>query len=353
MARVLLASSLAVVLLCGMAQSAGFEGGGEGAVWSPDGTQVAYIGPAPREFVSPKTQTLTRTPGLNRVTVVAADGSGTRKVVATAPRGEILDEVRWAAGGRFVYEDSNYTLRSIDPASNVVARLGTVGVTGGVGEAFALSPNRRQVAFTAPCGCNVPQGTAVHLVATAGGVVRGLARPPDALDSDPSFSPDGKDLVFSRVVVGKSAPRNLSIVVESTRGGAARSLGVNGERPVFSPNGRWIAFVAPVTHQLELVRSAGGKPRALIPPRTAAADSFSWSPDSSRLAFVGPNKVGTVELGGKRTIFSLPGLRPNLHTPQWSPDGSSIAFSAIEKGADRDVRAYVIGADGTDLRRVA
>ncbi len=325
-------------------------------MWSPDGTQIAYIGPAPREFVSPKTETLTEIPGRNHVTVVAADGSGSRRVVAAAPRSEALDEVRWAADGRFVYQDSNYTLWNVDPASRVVTRLGTVGVTGGVGEAFALSPNRRQVAFTAPCGCNVAQGDAVHLVAASGGVVRGLPRPTNALDSDPSFSPAGKQVVFFRALVGKSAPpwpRNLSIFVESARGGPARSLGVHGDWPAFSPNGRWIAFIAPATSQLEVIPTVGGKPRALIPPRTAAVDSFSWSPDSARLIFTGPNKMGTVDLTGRQTVFSLPGLRPNLNTPQWSPDGNLIAFSAIKKGADLDLRVYVIGADGTGLRRLA
>ena len=96
--RALLVAS--VVLLGGSASAGPSSGratsfeGGEGPVWSPDGTQIAYIGPAPREFVSPKTETFTEIPGRNHVTVVAADGSGSRRVVATAPRSEALDEVR-------------------------------------------------------------------------------------------------------------------------------------------------------------------------------------------------------------------------------------------------------------------
>lgn len=83
----------------------------------------------------------------------------------------------------------------------------------------------------------------------AGGVARVLPHPKDALDNKPNFSPDGTRVVFSRVFLnvkptnkGYVPYQNEFIEVAGVHSGAARSLGVNGYAPVFSPDGRWIAF---------------------------------------------------------------------------------------------------------------
>lgn len=375
-------SRVTVMLVASMVLSAGLASSGlastgvspftvgDDAVWSPDGTQIAYIGPAPREVMSQSTQVFSQLPGLDQVIVVAADGVGSPKVVATAPQGEILDQVGWAAGTTVVYADSNYTLWSADPARKAARRLGIDATTSGA--VFALSPNGREVAFTAPCNCNVPQGTAVALVGVSGGPVRTVPRPRDALDSDPSFSPDGTQVVFTRVVIGKSGapgPQNGSLVVAGVRGGPQRSIDVFGSWPSFSPNGRWIAFLA--SAGLEVIPADGGTPRVLVSFRYVNdLAGYSWSPNSTELAYNTGLTIGTTTLSGSNTTFSLPSLKPTPggagDPPQWAPDGTSIAFTAIEQHRGSWSRAggiltlegaeigiYVIGADGTGMRRLA
>jgi Tol biopolymer transport system component len=321
--------------------------GGEGAVWSPDGTQIAYIAPT-------RTANESGNLGLDHVVVVNADGSGAPRAVVKAPRDQILDEVRWGVGGHFIYNDSNYTLWT-GTSGTAAKRITTLALTSGVGESFALSRDGREVAFTAPCNCAIPQGDTVGIVPVLGGKPRILVRETNVLAEYPSFSPDGKRVVFTRTLVGSSAPKypaNTALVVETLGTGAQRVIQTFGQWAAFSPDGRRIAFFG--TRGLEVIPSSGGTPRTVLPFRYAdGTASFSWSPNSQTLAYVTSTKVGTVDLSGHAATFAIPGLRPNLNTPQWSPDGTSIAFSAIKKGADLDLRVYLIDDDGAGLRRIA
>lgn len=64
--------------------------------------------------------------------------------------------------------------------------------------------------------------------------------------------------------------------------------------------------------------------------------------------------AGTVDLSGTKTVFALPGLQPVSYTPQWSPDGMTIAFSADRNGdGEFGLGVYLIAAVGSGLRRVA
>lgn len=326
--------------------------GGYGPTWSPDGSEIAFIGPAPPWVFSPSTE--------NRVLVVSADGSMSPHVVSIAPLGQNLAEVRWADAGWFIYQDSNFTLwADTGTRGNAARKLAIVGSTGW--DSFTLSPNGRMVAFTAPCNCKVPQGTEVGVVSVpvAGGKARILPHPANAIDSHPSFSPNGREVIFSRILMGKNDqywPQNQSIVMEPVGGGTARQLHIHGDWPVFSPNGRWIAFASTSPRpggSLEVVPASGGKPRLLIPkPKGTVVGPFAWSPDSTKLLFVDDTRIGTVDLYGNATFFSLPGLRPGLGTPQWSPNGTLIAFTAINKESSLDSRVYVITPTRTDLRRI-
>ena len=325
------------------ARGAGFTGG-QAPVWSADGKEIAYVGPAPGEtFVG---ETLTDLDNLNHVFVVPADGSGAARSVVVAPENDTLDAVSFGPRGSFVYQDSNYTLW-VAGLGKRAARVATVGVPGWSGIAYALSPDGQVVAFDAPCGCKLAQADVVETRALAGGRTRRLSRFP-ALD--PSFSPDGRQVVFSGALG--------SLVVVPVWGGAARSLGVSGLSPQWSPDGRWIAFTG-FGSSLQVIPASGGSPTTLVAggPFPKGVVTFSWSPDSSRLVWQTGVAMGTVDLAGNKTTFSLPGLRiGNTGVPRWSPDGASIAFTARPvKTTDPnpDIRIYVTGADGKHLRRLA
>jgi Tol biopolymer transport system component len=114
--------------------------------------------------------------------------------------------------------------------------------------------------------------------------------------------------------------------------------------PLFSPNGRRVAFVrSPRQFASELwVMNADGSGQRRL---AARGDKPAWSPDSRRIAYVsgsysGPLVIRSVDGRGEIVV------RGSNLRPSWSPDGRSIAFSRESR------ELMVVGSDGRGLRRI-
>jgi WD40 repeat protein len=148
------------------------------------------------------------------------------------------------------------------------------------------------------------------LVGTFGTNVTGLDTSPQAMNVSPSLSPDGKRIIYF------SSRDMLSIglyLADTANGRILRKLVDTTLDPHFS--------------SLEFINSAG-----------------SWKSDSRQFV-VGAIRSGTPELaiinvenGDVAREIPFPKLGEILN-PTWSPDGSSIAFSAIT-GGDTDLFVY-------------
>jgi Tol biopolymer transport system component len=180
--------------------------------------------------------------------------------------------------------------------------------------------------------------------------------------SQPSYSPNGKRIVFVR---------NLHEDDLWTMNASGRSLHrltwtkrIEEDSPVWSPDGKQIAFVVagPDDHvspeQGIWVIGADGHGRRRL------TDDFdtspSWSPDGSEIVFArgDPNSqtVGIYVVpaaGGTPTRISAPDQPGGTSDwgPAWSPDGSRILFSSDRPDTFR-ADLWVMSPDGSDVEQV-
>ena len=183
----------------------------------------------------------------------------------------------------------------------------------------------------------------------------------DPGDCCPTWSPDGREIAFSRY-----SDKTLSIFVIPALGGTERRV-YRGPSSIagglsWSPDGRFLAFPEaresdPSTSWLSLLSLADGSIRRLTNPPAAFMDSQpSFSPDGSQLAFDRATIAGVSNdiyvipaLGGRATRLTFDHL-PIIGVPAWTVDGKEVVFSSTRGGRDS---LWRISAAGGNPRPVA
>jgi polyisoprenoid-binding protein YceI len=187
---------------------------------------------------------------------------------------------------------------------------------------------------------------------TIGADGRGLRRltHDDAFEMQPTWSPDGRRVAFSRAEADPNAPPP-SIDVISTDGSGRKDLNLGG-MPDWSPDGRRIAFMSEAgsdgAGKISVMGTDGSGTRRFVGTPTSDSEP-RWSPDGRRIAVsayggAGNDDIAIVDVrgGGFRRLTHAPGYEDS---PTWSPDGHRIAY--VKDGA-----IHVMGADGSGDRAV-
>ncbi len=186
-----------------------------------------------------------------------------------------------------------------------------------------------------------------------------VAQEPIRLARTPDISPDGKLVAFSYLG---------DIWIVDAVGGTARQVTSNPAHdlgPVFSPDGRWIAFSSNRygSYNVFVVPVQGGSPRRL----TFDSDNdlaTGWSPDGKRILFASTRGIAFPPNFELCTVPVEGGMAHRVSADEgkegvFSPDGTHIAYTRgpgawYRKGyrgsANDDV--WVCDADGSHNRQL-
>ncbi|PYS90145.1 MAG: hypothetical protein DMF64_15745 [Acidobacteria bacterium] len=221
--------------------------------------------------------------------------------------------------------------------------------------------------------------------------------------SAPQWSPDGKLLAFTVTEWNrKEDRRDTHIYIVPATGGEPVRL-TNGERgesaPQWSPDGTRIAFLAnrdapnpsapsAPRNQIWLISARGGEAEKLT-DEEATVTQFRWSPDGRQIAYIvrdtpkdkaerdkqKKEKFDAIVVDSNFIYSHIWAINLADHKkrrvtdgtftasdPQWSPDGTQLAFVAGKMGAqessftdiseDRNTDIYVVQATGGQARQL-
>jgi tricorn protease len=166
------------------------------------------------------------------------------------------------------------------------------------------------------------------------------------------LSPSGKRAVIST---------QGELFAIATEKGEIRRLtqtpGVRESQPRWSPDGKWIAFVADTdgSEQVWLCDESGGNTKQ-ISKGESQRGQIRWAPDSKALLYTASDrKLYRYDLeGGKTTVLTqseVVGFGQNaIQSPEWSPDGKWISYT--RGGRNLLPHVYIIPSAGGKEHRI-
>src|SRR5437899_5953009 len=189
--------------------------------------------------------------------------------------------------------------------------------------------------------------------------------PPDERSGpgDINFSPDGKEICFTAVTDKVEATStNGDLFIVPAAGGESKRIttqpGFDGN-PVYSPDGRYIAYHAQFTAGYEsdrwrvmLYDRQSGKNENLSEGFDRSANELAWSPDSKTIYFLAENET-------QQPVYAMaakPGARPKKlvdgfnSAMELSEDGKTLLLARTSLTMPAEL--FVAASDGTGLQQI-
>jgi Tol biopolymer transport system component len=223
-----------------------------------------------------------------------------------------------------------------------------------LGRQPAFSHNGKKIAFVRLHG-----GGQIYVMNDDGTGLRRLTND-DHGNSEPAFSPAGKNVVF---VSNRHGPAS-GLYEMGAEGGIEKHLvhaGSNAGEPSFSPNGKEILFTRTTRlgerefpRKVEIFVMAADGTHVVQLTHSGDEEHPRFSPDAKTIVFALRTPNGRFDIhtmhadgSGGRTIVSGP---QNDTQPVFSADGKMIVFSRVTSLA---ARIFAVNADATDVRQLS
>jgi len=313
--------------------------------WSPDGHRIAFL-------------RYSTNPGESGFYVVPAIGGPEKKIADAAPLAHIFDRhLDWSPDGLQIAvvdkinEAGPFGIFALSVETGE-RRLITSPLPRSVGDTGpAFSPDGRNIAFLRSIDASVND---IYVVPVTGGEPKRLTFDNGHI-ANHAWSPDGRELIFSssrgggksiwRVPVSGGAPKQIATVGQ---GAYYIAVSRKGHYLAFS---RWFAD----TNIWRLSIGSGAKnavPEELI-SSTWEERSPQYSPDGSRIAFrsdrSGNNEIWVCDSSGANPLQLTSFGGPLTGTPRWSPDGKILAFDSRLEGRSA---IYTVSSQGGAPHRI-
>lgn len=199
----------------------------------------------------------------------------------------------------------------------------------------AWNPNGRSIVYS-DFG---DAGTQIAEVDLESGKTRLLNATPRGLNITPVFTPDGQNVVYAS---GGEQPADL-VMASASNPRQAKKLGAGSlteqSSPTLSPDGRRVAFIAPApkTPQIFTMNIDGTDIQQLtpsVPGVRSYRTSPDWSPDGKTIAFEQQNgdfQVWTISLADRK-MTKVTSIGEN-EDPSWAPDARHVVLTSTRHGS--------------------
>jgi Tol biopolymer transport system component len=233
------------------------------------------------------------------------------------------------------------------PVPSAGARVSQQTFYAGVETDPSLSPDGQFLVYAATS----PRGDSdIYLQRVGGRTPINLTEESEAIDGEPTFSPDGSHIAF------RSNRGGGGLYVMGATGETVRRLTDFGFDPAWSPDGRQIVFATdqvanPLARSqvsaLHVVDVESGETRRIY---EGDAVQPSWSPGGERIAFwtayvgqdsAGQRDIGSVRADGTGLVMATDDAAVDWH-PLWSTDGLHLYFASNRGGS---MNLWRIGID--------
>jgi len=239
-------------------------------------------------------------------------------------------------------------------------------------QASAFPGKNGKIVFTSDrttgTGVNNPEGDLEIFTMNPDGTgLKQLTKNVGATDASPSYSPDGKKMVFQSQRTG-----NFEIFVMNADGTGQKNLTKNPAReldPSYSPDGKKILFESDrndptsVFHGSIFVMNSDGTQQTALTSDPADDTNATFSPNGNKIAFersrgdfsqgLSDSDIVTMNADGTGQTRITDNSFEDVD-PSFSPDGNKIAFASNRDGGgdSNDFDVFVMSTSGTGTIRL-